>query len=465
MISLKSRLPLLILALGALLRAATLGSAALWYDESVTLYRTTIPFMTLYTNQTDNSGCLLLDLLLRPLMAISHSLWLLRLPSLLASLLSLYLVWLLMRSLRFTLPQQLFAAAFVAFLPGLLWVAQDARTYSLLGLVFLAALYFAVEGRLLGLAACLGLLGYSHSVGPAYAAAAFCAALYLTPGRARRIFMAGGLAALAWLPALAHIKLMSMTVFGVMQPWAPHLTWSWFVNELLIALFVNRSVWLRLLACLVLLASVGLFYTQAWKCRARNVLLIGVLVPLLVMYLVGLVWNNVIIYRTLIPLMYALMLWLGWEFGSKATLMSPYRWIIAALWTCLLVTGLTLWRPADRGGHLDQAAAGIRSQWRTGDLLVYESKTTYLPFQYYLGDLPQYFWPEIKSTMVNEPGVTTYNTGDPAQARRVWLVLTEDALITPTERELLHAVFPHGPPLWRILYVQASTIDVYLVER
>ena len=49
-----------------------------------------------------------------------RSLWLLRLPSLLAGLLSLWLVWKLMQQLHFTPWQQLLTALFTALLPGLL---------------------------------------------------------------------------------------------------------------------------------------------------------------------------------------------------------------------------------------------------------------------------------------------------------------------------------------------------------
>src|SRR5664280_1053774 len=113
---LKSRLPILFLLAGSVMRIATLGSAAIWYDEAVTLYRTPIPFMTLFTNRSENSGDLLLELILRPLMAIGpHSLWLLRLPALVAGLISLWLVWLLMQKLSFSLWQQIITAALVAF--------------------------------------------------------------------------------------------------------------------------------------------------------------------------------------------------------------------------------------------------------------------------------------------------------------------------------------------------------------
>ena len=152
------KLPLFILALGAVIRILGTGSSALWYDESATLFRTGIPFLTLWVERSENSGDLLLELIERPLMALSHNLWLFRLPSMLAGLVSLWLVWKLMRRLDFSLPQQVLASTFVAFLPGLIWIAQDARVYGILALLILAALWFALESRWLGLLAVCGLM-------------------------------------------------------------------------------------------------------------------------------------------------------------------------------------------------------------------------------------------------------------------------------------------------------------------
>ena len=96
------RLPALLLIIGAVLRVARTGAAAIWFDESNTLYRASIPFHTLFTETSENSGDLLLEIILRPLLALSHSVWMLRLPSMLAGLASLWLVWKLMERLDFT---------------------------------------------------------------------------------------------------------------------------------------------------------------------------------------------------------------------------------------------------------------------------------------------------------------------------------------------------------------------------
>jgi hypothetical protein len=464
MTTLKSRLPLFILALGAILRIATVGASSIWYDESVTLYRSTLPFMQIYTNPTDNSGTLILDLCMRLLMPISHSLWLLRMPSLLAALLSLFLVWKIMRTLDFSLRQQVWACVFVTFLPGLLWLSNDARAYSILSCVFLAAIYFAIEGRLLGLTACLGLFIYCHNIGPAYAFAAWLIALYLRPWKAQRLIFSGCMAWLAWIPGILHLLLINVHIFGIMQPWMPVITLNWFVNSAVVALFVSRVNWFNLAIFLIMLISLGLFWSRTWKCRPRNTLLIASLVPLLFLLGVGAAWNNVINYRTIAPTVTPFLLFLSWEFGhTPATL---YRSICAGAWTILLVAGLLLWHPAARGGHIDQVARTIRSQWRIGDLIIYQASVIELPFSYYLSDLPHFEYRGIASCLVNEPGIQLPDTGDPARAKRIWLLQDRDILITPAEQVQFEALYPHGAdPLWNIQYVQASDIDVYLIDR
>jgi hypothetical protein len=477
-------LPAIILISGALLRAFTFQLSAIWYDEAVTLWRTTLPFLSLYSVKADNSGCLLLDLLLRPLMAISHllpatsyQLYFLRIPSLLASFACLFLVWKLIHALQFTPRQQLFAALFAAFLPGLLWIAQDARSYSLLSLVFLGGLWFAINGQMLGLTACLGLLAYCHNTGFTEAGAVLAIAIYLRPWKTRRILISGLVAFIAWIPAMYHILQLTSWTLGVVQPWQPTLTLGWFVTSALIAAWVSPNLVFQLSAFSLGLLSLGLLFSRAWKNRQRNTLLIALLLPVLIMLAIGLAGTNILLYRTLMPMLWPLVLFLGWELGPVLPLGANvgaryivpfplYRFILAGAWLALLFCGIVSWRPADRGGHLDQAAAYIRSNWQPGDVILYNTMTVSVPFDFYLSDLPHYSWqPLTASPLIAEPGLLSQDTGDPAAARRVWLVETQDALVSPSERARLQAAYPHAAPLWQIDYLQAASIDVFLVER
>jgi|ERR1035437_3193650 hypothetical protein len=457
---LKSRLPILFLFSGAVLRIATLGSSAIWYDEAVTLYRTTIPFMQLFTNRSENSGDLLLELILRPfsLAFKPGSLWLLRLPALLAGLISLWLVWLLMQKLQFSFRQQLITAALVAFLPGLLWQGQDGRPYGLLACLFLAALWFALEGRWLGLIASCGLMVYCHSTGAVYALGALAIAFYLHPCKIRNFLISGALIGLAWLPALLRIII---TNENLAYAWGSASTFEIWAISAYVAFWMNMGMYQFFFAATVLAFTLPLLFSGDPD-RSRIIPLMAWSIPLVGMMLFSLL-RNVIIYRTLIPLLFPFSLWLGWELGD---VMRPVwlRRVLTGLWAIALVIGLAGWHSADRGSHLDQIAAQIRAQWQPGDQLIYVSSTVGLPFEYYLGDLPHAWLDIAKDPLMDVPGVPRSVLGCQGPCKRWWVIIPEEKdLITPPEWAALKPYMP-GQPVYSIHYMQAATIDVWLED-
>ena len=369
--------------------------------------------------------------------------------------------------------------------------------------MFLAGLWFAIQGRWLGLAACMGLIIYCHNTGPCEAGAMLLVAVYLHPEKFKRLVLAGFLAALAWVPAVVHIKQMSMTVFGILQPWQATLTLSWFTQSVTQAVWMTINSHFVLGAFLLILLSAGLLFNRETllrilrlqriqatpaERRPRLSLLLAWSMPILLLVIASLFLFDVVLYRTLQPMLFPFVLFLGWElgsiFGTVGTLhgnvqtlhavetlhatslrSSPYRLILSILWILFLFTGVALWHPSARGGHLDQAAAYIRSEWKQGDVIVYSTQTVSRPFLYYISDLAHYEWPHIINPSLNEPGVPHDDSGDPASAKRIWLVLPEEFLITPEQRAAILAVYPRGDPLWHITYLQAAPINVYLEER
>jgi len=445
------KIPLFILAIGAVLRVAWTGASAIWYDEANIIHRSTIPFLTLFQETSENSGDLLLELILRPLLAISHSIWILRLPSILAGLVSLWLVWIIMQRLAFTLKQQIVAASMVAFLPGLLWIAQDARTYGLLACLFLASIYFAIEGKWLGVLATCGLMFYAHKVGPAYAIAALLIADHFYPEYTRRV-LPGTL--LAWIPAIINM----VNHWIVQQPWQPHLTLSWAAFSTIRAIWpMPYTEWFFFVAGLLLIRTLFFLFSKRLE-NGRIIPLVAWVIPILGMITVSLVTkNNIFIYRTVMPILFPFALWLGWEMGRQK--------IPALSWVLMLVLGMTMWNPTDRGGKLDLVADQIRSQWRTGDQLLYTTATVELPFGYYLGDLPHTWDNTVQAEFLNIPTYARITLDPPTgEALRSWVVIPEDGLITPGEKAILLGLVHHQAPVYTITYMQASTIQVYLVE-
>lgn len=448
------RIPALLLVVGAVLRVAWTGASAIWYDEANMIYRSSIPFLTLFRETSENSGDLLLELILRPLLAISHSIWVLRLPSIIAGLISLWLVWILMQRLAFTFKQQIVAAAIVAFLPGLIWIAQDARTYGILACLFLAAILFAIQGRWLGLFATCGLMFYTHKVGPAFALAALVIADYLHPKETRWILLVGTGTALAWIPAIVNM----LNHWIIQQPWQPHLTLAWGVYSTIRAIWpMNYTEWFYLLAAFLLIRTLFFLFSKG-RNDGRIIPLLAWSIPIFGLIAFSLITrNNIFMYRTIMPALLPFAMWLGWEMGRQK--------IPALSWVLVLVLGMTMWNPADRGGRLDIVAEEIRSQWRTGDRLVYTTVTVGIPFNYYLGDLPHAWDDTVHSGFLLIPTYSRTNLDPPTGAPiRSWVVIPEDGLITPGEKAILMDLVHHQKPVYTVAYMQAATIYVYLIE-
>jgi hypothetical protein len=457
-------IPALILALGGILRTVTICSAAIWYDEAISLYRTTIPFIQLFTNGTDQSGSLILDLLLRITISFNHhSIFLLRLPSLIGGLISLWLVWVLMKWLHFTIEQKIAVSLLVAFLPGMLWLGQDARPYSIEACILLAALVFAIDRRWLGLTACCGLAIYAHTTAGCFAIGIFALAFY-TYRLDRKAIISGIAIAISWIPAAVRIFLHGDAIRTALQPWAAHLTGNWFVQSGLIAIWTNAfgNVYFLIASFIVLAFTLPLIFFKT-SGFFGEVLTLSWLLPLIIITIASFAWENVILYRTLMPLLFPFCIWLGWELMERPVFF--YKFFLAGLWSILLIVSIIIWRPAQRGAYLDKVTSEVRSQFQPGDLLVYSTNTAALATDFYLGDLPHYQWDVSTNWLLMEPGVKQSNTGDPLIAKRIWLFTPRDVLLTDQEEAIIHSIIPNGQkPIYLLKYLQTSNIEIYLLN-
>lgn len=461
--------PLILLA-GAILRIIGTGSAAIWHDEAVTLYRAGLPLISLIKNNSEGSGDLLLEGILGPLIAISHShsLWMLRLPSMIASVIMLWLIWELIQWMNFNPTQQIITAVLIAFLPGLIWMAQDCRSYALLTCFYLAAIYYAFESNWLGVIACCGLMEYCHNTAPAYILSILAILFYLYPWKIRKIILTGILIGIIYIPqALILFRIYHLNSLNTitLQP-IPPLSWPYFAFEFIMSFWVgtlkNAAGWWLFLILMVL--SLGLFFFKS-PARPRTIWFLGFIIPLAIITGIS-IWNNVLIYRTIMPLIIPFLFWLGWELGQKGWAPGFMRTYLAILWIYVLLIGVINWHPANRGGGLDQVAASIRSQWQAGDVMIYTSETSALPFDYYLNDKPHVIIDASSNPFLNPPGLKLLvSNADSSQARREWIIIPQDALFSKLEWEQVNSLVAGLKPIYQVKYIQTSQLNVYLVKR
>jgi hypothetical protein len=238
----------------------------------------------------------------------------------------------------------------------------------------------------------------------------------------------------------------------------------------LIAIWANAfgTIYFLIPSFIILDITLPLIITSHWPTEKTNpptstFLLLSWLLPLIIITLASLAWENVINYRTLMPLLFPFCLWLGWKLMERPVLF--YKFFLSLSWTVLLIVSLFIWRPAQRGAYLDKVTAEVRSQFQPGDLLVYSTSTSFLATNYYLGDLPHYQWYVSTNWLLMEPGVKIADTGEPSTAKRIWLFTPRDVLLTDQEEARIHSIIPAGQePIYKLIYLQTSNIEIYLLD-
>jgi hypothetical protein len=462
----------LILAIGAIIRIAGYTASSLWYDEAVSLYRAQLPFRAMLTNPAEFSGNLLWQLVLRPFVAASDALWCIRLPALLLGLGTLWLAWRLMVRLEFGRAESIAASCFIAFLPGLIWVAQDARQYALLSFLLLLAANFAVDGRWLGLFASCGLLTYTHLVAPAYVLGPVAMALYLHRKESGKIILAGAGAVLLWLPyllwslslPLGDYPVGTFSILGLYYSlWM--MLWVGTISRTNIGIFV---------LVITLSAAAGLI----GRARRQRAVLLLLAIPFAAMLVESILIRNVMAYRPLSGILVPLGLWLGTALtpaflhlgkkiktGIGPIFLNSIKVLLVICWMGLLVWGMTHWEASARGGHLAEAAQTICGQWQPGDVVYYATMTVALPFDYYLGDKPAYLMDASMNQFLDPPGISkfAYKPLEEISHRRAWVIYPLADEFTPEIRLRLQQYTEGGSQVATLKFPQVGDILVFLV--
>lgn len=364
----------LLLASALAVRLLGLSASPLWFDEAISQYRAAMPITQYLIDMSDYVGPNLWELVLRP---FAHGpAWLFRVPSLVVSLVALWIAWRLAERLQFTHVQQITAAIPMLLLPGMVWMAQDARYYGALSMLYLAALYFAVTWRTLGLVACVGLMAYLHPVGAFFGVAAILVA-WIRGMPFRRIILISTAVMLAWIPAIYRLVYPAHP-----RPafWLGELSPVYVAEQTAQAFAVGTlsSGWALLL--LVLLAPAAIAGIIQIRRRRVRMLLVAALAPIILMLAASLV-QPIYFYRPAQAAMVPCLLLFG------RTLAPGRAWwskIAPALGAAVLVVGMLQWDPSARGSHIDNGAAFVAQHWHSGDRITYAAATVAVPFSRYL---------------------------------------------------------------------------------
>jgi len=487
--NIKKELSKLLIIAGIWLRGRGLDSP-LWYDEafSVNMARLPLPDLIQATWLDFTPG--LYYLIIKPFAWLENAPWLARIPSLLFSIMALAVVWEMLDDWQVSDNQRLWISA-LTLLPGFYWLAQDARVYALLGLLYLTAFWLLMGGQYIWAAVIMGLMIWGHPTGVIFTISIVIVNLirdWLLLGmlNSRAIFkstakktLAAGLAALvAGIPVLLPILTSPVAATYINMP----LTTGQILNSIMTALFVGTITEIQAAALLIVvfyliiaLMMFGLALSDWGKIlRAgdrdakipddivvTNGLL--VIVPATLLLAVSLISRPIFFYRPLMPLLYPFIIWIG-----SATAMREYRphkLVAPAVLAAVLIYSLAQWSPGIKGSDLTDYTSLI-NQDPAGSVL-YATGTAALPFDLYL-DNPSWIAEaenhnSLGSRALMESFGCDYQTPGSWAA---WIIWPRDPLIDPDLSQRLEELTAENYQLVGVVeYWQIEDVEIWRAEQ
>ena len=470
--------------LAAALRFCWLGAHSLWFDEALSGCIARLDALNVLTNAAGSShppGYYFLLHLWRPL---GSSEFMLRLPTVLCSLLAVALTWGLAHELFDGRTARL-AALGMAVAPFQVYCAQDARGHALtiaLSAGLMWCFYRGVRcvrwGAWLGygLFTALGLYVHYYT---ALVVVGLHLALLLDRRQARMVsvplLVADGLAALAFAPQLAQFLVETGEYLGGLTSWQPSPSLLSPLTTLYYLLFGHvmplGCVWagLFLTLAVVVLIGVELVRSGGWKQASvlrAWALMIVVVTPLLIILAVSLIIRSIYLERSFAVVTPALMVWLARGIVT-APQRSPTPYLGAALAT-LMAVGMVFYFvcPDPAKPPLREVVEVIAEEAKAGDIRLHLQDASYLPALYYapeqagaLVDAGQRLWLSLEVYALFGGRVITADTLP--TSGRVWLT-TMPGYVDPAQTELLAQWDATRAPLeaWNWEGVQVRLYDL-----
>lgn len=492
----KSVISEVMLGLAIWIRGVGISRPAIWYDEAFSLEMSKLPMGVMIRSLAMDFNPPLWELVLKPFAMISDHLAWIRLPSLLASIGSLWILWLIMDWMDATDWQRIWVLA-LSMLPINIWMAQDARVYALFQLLYLASILFAIRHQWLGFTATVGLMCYAHSLGFIFAAGSLAVALYYSLKWANKKIIIQDLFAVIknkndglpngskfkiklilkiiqhWAAGMILAMPSLYMLFGgyggavISDHWIPSLTFAYYWQSIRQALFAQAFgiQWqlfglVMIISYVLLSLAVSLHILMDDYVKEPLIILSGLayVIPMVGMLVVSLTYHNIIFYRPLATLSLPLALWLG--SATAPVKIRWYKFVLPGIMAVVIFAGLVGYQPMVKGAELNQAAEIINQG--EGHIL-YATGSAALPFSYYVereGYIADVDQPAglLQSDLQDVLGYERMDPGPWAS----WIVMPRDDLLDPDlERELDDLISQHYQPVGQLKYWQQAIIDIY----
>lgn len=468
--------PMIVLAAG--LRIFLLGNAALWYDETGSVWMASLPWAKMIAaTGGDTHPPLYFALLWGWVRLFGTSEAVVRIPSLIFSLLAIALTWKLgERFLGRNRPALVAAAALMAFNPTQLYFAQEARMYALFTVEILVALIAATDKRwwLLGLALAAGY--WTQNYGLIFAVPINLLALaQIWSGHDRREnfaywLMANVLAFASWAPWIGVLAGQMHDVSA--GYWIPPLGPGAALNVLFettwgLILTDNIQGHAALLICGALVFALGRAILR--KDRGALVLALLSLSPLALAIVASQLWKPILLFRALMPIMPPLLLLFGWAFTEGLSLRGR---LVAALLTVPILAGtLVVYYEhvaPQKGDPRIWTSAMVG--WQPGDIIYHLNEGSYMALHFYT-DRPSYMMPRgdwrnlgALSDRTKEAMGFQIAPLNSLTWRRAWFIAATGPTTADGEQQAIEAILARYPhEVVRLEEYPLSTFAMYLL--
>lgn len=437
------------------LRLALIGSAEYWYDESFTilLSRLEIPEMLKATAGDTHPPAYYLLIWAWARLGGEGESWI-RLSSVICSMLSVPVLWLVLERLGVSRAAQVVTTWFFALNPFQLYFAQEARMYALLELLVLCGVLAALSNRYGWLGLINLLLLYTHNYGLFYVAALGGLVLYRREWRLWNLALDFGLPGLAFQPwVMVLISQMRTVATGY---WIEPVTLGQVMLTTTIEFFGAFSRQYIMAGTLVV---VGIFaWSMVRNLHNRPAWLVPVawlaLAPFAMSIMVSLLWKPIYLYRGLIgctPFLYLLVV-------EPATRLTGWRRVyLAGLVAPVLAAGLVGFYQdiiQFKSTTLD-AVDWVMERWQPGDIIYSINDGTWVSWSAYVTDRPIYLMPECPgqhdrgalSPLTREALGVPIAELDELEFKRAWVLWHNGATAHPCNIRKAEALLAGYEPL------------------
>lgn len=457
------------LALG--LRLYRLGDSQLWYDESFTLLLARLPWSgMIQATAGDVHPPLWYALEWVLIRLFGESIWIMRLPSVLASMMALYLAYRLTVKLGLSQAATIGTLGFLAINSTQIWYAQEARQYAALEALVLWSVMSVLDRRWIHLWMSLTLMLWLHNYALIYGSVIGIWALIReirSHGQVWRVAAAGAGALAAWSPwAMMLVNQMNQVAESY---------WIQPTNAGTAIFTLNAITWgfalqgpMESVAPLVFCGLLILTVIRSIQRRESGRLAWLSLAPLGIALLLE-IWRPVLLFRGLIGSVPFLLMWISHT-------LSPTRRnqiVMAILVIPVLIAGQITWyqqQPAKKGKDSKVIENYVMPYYQPGDLILHSNDGSYVIFTAF-SDLPQFELDHGCPDPVGSLSSTTRQalniqrlTLEDARARgRVFLVGGIGSTSSACEEDYIYQITSQAQELW-LEHTDLKHVGVWLFE-